>query len=154
VLKPANFDQQLGVSIIRAALSRPTRQIVENAGEEGSVVVGRLLENPGDFAYGYDASVGEYKDMIAAGILDPLKVVRTALQDASGVSSLLFTSECCVVEAEEDKPAPGGMGGSEYAAMAGAAARADDLSSSLSLSGRHGRHGVSICVALRVPARC
>jgi chaperonin GroEL len=131
-LKPANFDQQLGVSIIRAALSRPTRQIVENAGEEGSVVVGRLLENPGDFAYGYDASVGEYKDMIAAGILDPLKVVRTALQDASGVSSLLFTSECCVVEAEEDKPAPGGMGGSEYAAMAGAAARADDLSASLS----------------------
>merc|ERR1711977_782761 len=110
----ANFDQQLGVSIIRNALTRPARQIVENAGEEGSVVVGKLLENPGEFGYGYDASVGEYKDLIAAGVLDPLKVVRTALQDAAGVASLLTTSECCIVEAPEEKPmaAPGmGMGG-------------------------------------------
>lgn len=112
----ANFDQQLGVSIVRNALTRPARQIVENAGEEGSVVVGKLMENPGDFGFGYDASVGEYKDLIAAGVLDPFKVVRTALQDASGVASLLTTSECCIVEAPEEKPAPmpgmgGGMGG-------------------------------------------
>lgn len=122
-VKTSNFDQQLGVSIIRAALSRPTRTIVENAGEEGSVVVGRLLENPGEFSFGYDASVGEYKDMIAAGILDPLKVVRTALQDASGVASLLTTSECCVVDAPEEKgpggaaggiPGMGGMGGGMF----------------------------------------
>lgn len=112
----ANFDQQLGVSIVRSALTRPARQIVENAGEEGSVVVGKLMENPGDFGFGYDASMGEYKDLIAAGVLDPFKVVRTALQDASGVASLLTTSECCIVEAPEEKPAPmpgmgGGMGG-------------------------------------------
>lgn len=112
----ANFDQQLGVSIVRSALTRPARQIVENAGEEGSVVVGKLMENPGDFGFGYDASTGEYKDLIAAGVLDPFKVVRTALQDASGVASLLTTSECCIVEAPEEKPAPmpgmgGGMGG-------------------------------------------
>ena len=107
----ANFDQQLGLSMLKAALTRPARTIVENAGEEGSVVVGRLLEKPGDFTYGYDASVGEYKDMIAAGILDPLKVVKTALQDASGVASLLTTSECCIVEAPEEKAPAGGMGG-------------------------------------------
>ena len=108
----ANFDQQLGVSIVRSALTRPARQIVENAGEEGSVVVGKLMENPGDFGFGYDASTGEYKDLIAAGVLDPFKVVRTALQDASGVASLLTTSECCIVEAPEEKPAPmPGMGG-------------------------------------------
>jgi len=115
VIQTSNFDQQLGVSIIKAALTRPARQIVENAGEEGSVVVGKLLENPGEFGFGYDASVGEYKDLIAAGVLDPLKVVRTALQDAAGVASLLTTSECCIVEAPEEKPAPapamGGMGG-------------------------------------------
>ncbi|WFD36608.1 chaperonin [Malassezia cuniculi] len=112
-VKTANFDQQLGVSIIKNALTRPTRQIVENAGEEGSVVVGKLLENPGEFGFGYDASVGEYKDLIQAGILDPFKVVRTALLDASGVASLLTTSECCIVDAPEEKPAApmGGMGG-------------------------------------------
>ena len=118
----ANFDQQLGVSIVRSALTRPARQIVENAGEEGSVVVGKLMENPGDFGFGYDASTGEYKDLIAAGVLDPFKVVRTALQDASGVASLLTTSECCIVEAPEEKPAPmpgmgggmGGMGGMDF----------------------------------------
>ncbi|EJD50658.1 chaperonin GroL [Auricularia subglabra TFB-10046 SS5] len=111
-----NFDQQLGVSIIRAALSRPARKIVENAGEEGSVVVGNVVEKYGEkFEWGYDAAKGEYVDMIASGIVDPLKVVRTALVDASGVASLLTTSEACIVEAPEDKAAPpmpgGGMGG-------------------------------------------
>lgn len=109
-----NFDQKLGVSIIRQAILRPCRTIVDNAGEEGSVVVGRLLSEEyagaDKFNWGYDAATSQYRDMIAAGILDPLKVVRTALVDASGVASLLTTSEACVVEIE-DKSAPGGMGG-------------------------------------------
>ncbi|CEL61194.1 Heat shock protein 60, mitochondrial OS=Paracoccidioides brasiliensis (strain ATCC MYA-826 / Pb01) GN=HSP60 PE=1 SV=1 [Rhizoctonia solani AG-1 IB] len=111
----SNFDQSLGVSAIRNALQRPARTIVENAGEEGSVIVGQILEKYADkFTWGYDASKGEFTDMIARGIVDPLKVVRTALVDASGVASLLTTSEACIVEAPEDKapPAmPGGIGG-------------------------------------------
>jgi chaperonin GroEL len=117
-----NFDQKLGVSIIRNAIRRPVRTIVDNAGEEGSVVVGRLLSEEfvaGDkFNWGYDAATSQYRDMIAAGILDPLKVVRTALVDASGVASLLTTSEACVVDAEDKSaggmpgmPGMGGMGG-------------------------------------------
>lgn len=116
VVPTSNFDQDLGVNIIRRALSNPARTILTNAGEEASVIVGTLLNKYGDadnFAMGYDASKGEYVDMIKAGIVDPLKVVRTALVDASGVASLLTTSEACVVEAEEEKPVgpPGGMGG-------------------------------------------
>jgi len=110
----ANFDQDLGVSIIRRALTHPARTIFKNAGEEASVIVGTLQTTygtPDKFAWGYDASKGEYVDMIAAGILDPLKVVRTALVDAAGVASLLTTSEVCVVEAEEKEKPMGGMGG-------------------------------------------
>jgi chaperonin GroEL len=109
-----NFDQELGVAIIRRALTAPSRAILKNAGEESSVIVGALLGQYGaadKFSWGYDASKGEYVDMIKAGIVDPLKVVKTALVDAAGVASLLTTSECSIVEApEEDKPA-GGMGG-------------------------------------------
>ena len=117
VVATNNFDQDLGVNIIRRALTHPARTILTNAGEESSVIVGTLLGQYGSadqFAMGYDASKGEYVDMIKAGIVDPLKVVRTALVDASGVASLLTTSEACVVEAEEEKPAGppmGGMGG-------------------------------------------
>jgi len=112
-VKTANFDQSLGVSIIRKALTKPARMIVENAGEEGSVVVGTLLEKyANEFTMGYDAGKGQYTDMIASGIVDPLKVVRTALIDASGVASLLTTSEACIVDAPEEKaPSAGGMGG-------------------------------------------
>jgi chaperonin GroEL len=115
-LEVDNFDQKLGVSMIRNAILRPCRTIVENAGEEGSVVVGKLLSEEyatqEKFNWGYDAATSQYRDMIAAGILDPLKVVRTALVDASGVASLLTTSECCVVDAEEKGPPAGmGMGG-------------------------------------------
>jgi chaperonin GroEL len=114
-IQTANFDQDLGVSIIRRALTRPTRTILSNAGEEASVIVGTLASQygmPDKFAWGYDASKGEYVDMIKAGIVDPLKVVRTALVDAAGVASLLTTSEACIVDGEEDKPAGGpGMGG-------------------------------------------
>lgn len=111
-----NFDQKLGVSIIRQSILRPARTIVDNAGEEGSVVVGRLLSEeyatPEKFNWGYDSATSQYRDMISAGILDPLKVVRTALVDASGVASLLTTSEACIVDAEEKGPGgPGGMGG-------------------------------------------
>ncbi|CAG8438874.1 8596_t:CDS:2 [Ambispora gerdemannii] len=116
-LKPANFDQQLGVNIIKSALQKPARIIVDNAGEEGSVIVGKLLDNHGDdFNYGYDAAKGEYGDLITRGIVDPLKVVRTALVDASSVASLLTTTECIITEAPEENkggpgPAMGGMGG-------------------------------------------
>jgi chaperonin GroEL len=115
VIPTANFDQGLGVSIIRRALAQPARTILTNAGEEASVIVGTLTNSSNtSFAYGYDAAKGEYTDMIARGIVDPLKVVRTALVDAAGVASLLTTSECCVVDGEEEKPVggmPGGMGG-------------------------------------------
>lgn len=114
-VKPANFDQQLGVAIVKSAIQKPARTIVENAGLEGSVVVGKLLDQYGkDFNKGFDSSTGEYVDMISAGIVDPLKVVRTGLRDASGVASLLGTTEVAIVEAPEDKPAApmgGGMGG-------------------------------------------
>ena len=118
-IKSANFDQQLGISIVKNAITRPARTIVENAGAEGSVVVGKLMDEYGsDFNRGFDSAKGEYVDMIASGILDPLKVVRTALMDASGVASLLGTTEVAVVEAPEEKAPPaggppgmGGMGG-------------------------------------------
>jgi chaperonin GroEL len=114
-VKASNFDQQLGVSIVKNAIQRPARRIVENAGMEGSVVVGKLMEEFGkDFNKGYDSANGSYVDMLQAGIVDPLKVVRTALVDASGVASLLGTTEVSIVEAPEEKPAGppgGGMGG-------------------------------------------
>ncbi|EUC55869.1 heat shock protein, partial [Rhizoctonia solani AG-3 Rhs1AP] len=111
----ANFDQSLGVSAIKNALQRPARTIVENAGEEGSEVVGQILERYGDkFTWGYDAAQGEFTDMIARGIVDPFKVVRTVLWD-NGVARLLATSEACIIEAPEEKAptGPGGMGGIE-----------------------------------------
>ncbi|KAK0568137.1 chaperonin [Tilletia horrida] len=111
-LKVANFDQQLGVSIIRNALTKPTRTIVENAGEEGSVVVGRLLENHlDDFNFGYDAATSEFTDLIERGVLDPFKVVKTSLIDAHGVASLLSTAGVLIVDAPEEKGSGGGMGG-------------------------------------------
>ncbi|EZF73729.1 hsp60-like protein [Trichophyton soudanense CBS 452.61] len=113
-VKPSNFDQQLGVSIVKSAITRPARTIVENAGLEGSVVVGKLTDEfASDFNRGFDSSKGEYVDMITSGIVDPLKVVRTALVDASGVASLLGTTEVAIVDASEPKsaPTPGGMPG-------------------------------------------
>jgi chaperonin GroEL len=105
-LKPANDDQRVGVDILRRALQQPTRQIAENAGADGSVVVGKLLESS-DTNYGYDAQTGHYADMIKAGIIDPTKVVRLALQDAASVAGLLITTEAMVAEKPEKKtPAP------------------------------------------------
>ncbi|XP_022138587.1 chaperonin CPN60-2, mitochondrial [Momordica charantia] len=116
-LPTANFDQKIGVQIIQNALKTPVHTIASNAGVEGAVVVGKLLEqdNPD---LGYDAAKGEYVDMVKAGIIDPLKVIRTALVDAASVSSLMTTTEAIVVELPKDeKEVPamgGGMGGMDY----------------------------------------
>ena len=114
-VKAANFDQQLGITIVKNAITHPARKIVENAGAEGSVIVGKLIdEYKGDFNKGFNSAKGEYVDMIAAGILDPFKVVRTGLMDASGVASLLGTTEVAIVDAPEPAsgaPPMGGMGG-------------------------------------------
>jgi chaperonin GroEL len=109
-----NPDQKAGIDIVRRALQQPVRQIAENAGVDGSVVVGKLLEGKGG-SLGFDAQNGEYVDMFKAGIIDPTKVVRCALQDASSVAALLITTEAMVAERPEKKSAPagapGGMGG-------------------------------------------
>ncbi|KAI8098508.1 hsp60-like protein [Halteromyces radiatus] len=114
-LKGVNFDQQLGINIIREAIQRPCRIIVDNAGGEGSVVAGKLMDEYYDKPnWGYDAATNEYADMIERGIIDPTKVVRTALVDAAGVASLLSTSEAFIVDAKEPETSPpmtgGGMG--------------------------------------------
>ncbi|KAG0337920.1 chaperonin [Podila horticola] len=110
-LKGENFDQQLGINIIRSAIQVPSKTIISNAGGEGAVVIAKVVEND-NFYYGYDASNGEYGDMYARGILDPFKVVVTGLKDASGVASLLSTSEAMIVDApSNDKGPMGGMGG-------------------------------------------
>ena len=113
-IRTANADQKAGVDIIRRALQAPVRQIVDNAGEDGSVVVGKLLESK-DTNLGFDAQKAEYVNMIKAGIIDPTKVVRTALQDAASVAGLLITTEAMVAERPEKKSPPmpggGGMGG-------------------------------------------
>ncbi len=115
-VNPTNQDQKVGVDIIRRSLQAPIRQIAENAGVDGAVVAGKLLEGT-DYNYGYNAATDEYTDMIKAGIVDPTKVVRTALQDAASVASLLITTEAMVTEIPETKEcncgghgAAGGMG--------------------------------------------
>jgi chaperonin GroEL len=107
----ANTDQQAGINLVKRALQEPIRQIVSNSGGEGSVVVGKILENASD-TFGYDAQTGEYGDMIKMGIIDPVKVVRTALQDAASVAGLLITTEAMIAETPKDAaPAMGGGGG-------------------------------------------
>jgi len=116
-LKSDNADIQAGIKIVSKALEAPIRQIVENAGVEGSIVVGKVLEKSGN--YGFDAQKEEYTDLVTAGIIDPTKVVRTALQDAASVASILITTEAMIAEKPKEKaPAPmppgGGMGGMDY----------------------------------------
>ena len=117
-LKGANHDQQVGIDIIRKALQAPARQIALNAGADGSLIVGKLLEGKNE-KIGFNAQSGEYVDMIKEGIIDPTKVVRLALQDASSVAGLLITTEAMVAERpkkEEPMPPPGGggMGGMDF----------------------------------------
>jgi len=120
-LKSTNADIQAGINIVLKALEAPIRQIVENAGCEGSIVVGKILENSSE-TYGFNAQTEEYVDMIKAGIVDPAKVVRTALQDAASVSGLLITTEAMIADTPKDRPAMampggggmGGMGGMDF----------------------------------------
>jgi chaperonin GroEL len=114
-LETANADQAAGVKIVLKAIEAPLRQIVQNAGDEPSVVVNKVLEGKGNF--GYNAATGEYGDMLEMGVLDPAKVTRSALQHAASVAGLMLTTDCMVAELPEDKPAMpdmsgmGGMGG-------------------------------------------
>jgi chaperonin GroEL len=105
-LTPENSDQKVGIDIIRRALQAPIRQVAENAGSEGSVVVGKLLDSK-DPNYGFDAQSGEYVDMVKAGIIDPTKVVRLALQNAASVAGLLVTTEAMIADKPEKKAASG-----------------------------------------------
>ena len=114
-LKSDNDDQRVGIEIVRKAVQTPLRQIAENAGEDGAVIAGKVLDND-DYSYGFDAQTGTFKDMVKSGIIDPTKVVRTALQDAASVAGLLVTTEAMVAEKPEKRqmsgpPGGGGMGG-------------------------------------------
>ena len=120
-LKGDNADQDAGVAIVRRALQAPIRQISENAGVEGSIVVGKVLEN-GDAAFGFNAQTEEYGDLVKMGVIDPAKVVRTALQDAASVAGILITTEAAVADAPKkasaggapDMGGMGGMGGMDF----------------------------------------
>jgi chaperonin GroEL len=117
-LKGDNADQTAGIAIIRRAIQAPIRQIVENAGVEGSIVVGKVLENP-SATYGFNAQTEEYVDMIQAGVIDPAKVVRTALQDAASVAGILITTEAAVADAPKKASAGGAGGGMGGGGMGG-----------------------------------
>ncbi|MEX2277523.1 MAG: TCP-1/cpn60 chaperonin family protein, partial [Cucumibacter sp.] len=110
--KGENPDQEAGVNIVRRALQEPVRIIVQNAGDEGSVVVGRIRDQKSE-TFGYNAQTGKFGDMISMGIVDPVKVVRTALQDAASVAGMLVTTEAMIAEKpkEETPQMPGGGGG-------------------------------------------
>jgi chaperonin GroEL len=111
-------DEQIGVNIVKRALQEPMRQIVENAGEEGAVVLGKVLESK-DSNYGFNALTNEYEDLVKAGVLDPTKVVRTALTNAGSIASLMLTTEALVAEIPEKKEAPMGGGGHGGGGMEG-----------------------------------
>ncbi len=117
-LKPVNDDQKTGISIVRKALQAPSRQIFTNAGEDGSVIVGKILENA-TYAFGFNAQTGAYGDLVAQGVIDPAKVVRCALQDAASVAGLLITTEAMIAELPKKEGGHagmpgGGMGGMDY----------------------------------------
>ena len=101
-LKAANDDQQSGIDIVRRALRAPARQIADNAGGDGAWIVGKLLESE-EYNWGFNAATGEYQDLVKAGVIDPAKVVRTALQDAASVASLLITTEALVAELPKEE---------------------------------------------------
>ncbi|MGL4488368.1 MAG: chaperonin GroEL, partial [Rhizobiaceae bacterium] len=112
-----NEDQNAGINIVRRALQAPARQIATNAGAEASIIIGKILENK-SVTYGYNAQTGEYGDMVSLGIVDPVKVVRTALQDAASVAGLLVTTEAMIADAPK-KDSGGGMGGGMPGGMGG-----------------------------------
>ena len=113
-LKTESGDEKTGIEIVRRALEEPLRQIAQNAGEEGAIVVGRVKEHNGDASYGFNALTGVYEDLVKAGVIDPAKVTRFALQNAGSISGLMLTTDALVAEIPEEKkdaPAPGGHGG-------------------------------------------
>jgi chaperonin GroEL len=117
-LKADNDDQRFGIEIVRKAIQTPLRQIAENAGEDGAVIAGKILDRD-EYNWGFDAQTGEFKDLVKSGIIDPTKVVRTALQDAASVAGLLITTEAMVAEKPEKKgppmpPGGGGMGDMDF----------------------------------------
>jgi chaperonin GroEL len=115
-LKGQNNDQRTGIEIVKKAISWPARQIAINAGEDGSIIIGKILEKE-TYAYGYDAQSGEYVNMMSKGIIDPTKVVRAALQGAASVAGLLITTEAMVAELPKKQSAAipgGGMGGMDF----------------------------------------
>jgi chaperonin GroEL len=117
-IRTENDDQKTGVEIVRKALQAPLRQIANNAGDDGSVVVGKILEKD-QYAYGYDAQTGQYTNLVAKGVIDPTKVVRSAIQGAASVAALLITTEAMVAELPKKGGAaapamPGGMGGMDF----------------------------------------
>ena len=117
-VKVENEDQKHGIDIVRKALSWPARQIALNAGEDGSLIVGKILEED-QYNFGFDAQNGEYGNLVTKGIIDPTKVVRAALQNAASIAGLLITTEAMVAERpKKDSGAPampgGGMGGMDY----------------------------------------
>ncbi len=118
-INTANDDQKVGVNIVRRALQAPARQIAENAGEDGAVIVGKILDKE-DYAFGFNAATGEYGNLVKQGVIDPAKVVRTALQDAASVAGLLITTEAMVAEKPKKQgsapamPGGGGMGGMDF----------------------------------------
>src|SRR6202043_2358480 len=117
-IRTSNDDQKTGVEIVRKALSAPARQIALNAGEDGSVIVGKILEKD-QYAYGFDAQNGEYVNLVSKGIIDPTKVVRAALQNAASIAGLLITTEAMIAERpKKDGAGPampsGGMGGMDF----------------------------------------
>ena len=118
-LKAANDDQKIGINIVRRTLQAPARQIAENAGEDGAVIAGKILEND-SYNFGYNAQTGEYGDLVAQGVIDPAKVVRSALQDAASIAGLLITTEAMVAEKPKKKggpampPGAGGMGDMDF----------------------------------------
>jgi chaperonin GroEL len=110
-LKGENEDQKAGINIVRRAIQTPIRTIAANAGEDGAVIAGKVLENS-DYNFGYNAATGEYSDLVAAGVIDPVKVVRIALQDAASVAGLLITTEAMIAEKpKKDSPMPAMPGG-------------------------------------------
>jgi chaperonin GroEL len=116
-LKGENHDQDAGITIVLRAMEAPLRAIVSNAGDEPSVVVNKVVEGKGN--YGYNAASSEYGDMLDMGVVDPTKVTRVALQNASSIAGLMLTTACMVAELPEDKPAAGGMGGGDMGGMGG-----------------------------------
>src|SRR5205085_7048980 len=117
-VKGANEDEQIGISIVQRAVESPLRTLAANGGEEGSVIVQEVKKRKGN--EGYNVATGEYEDLVKAGVVDPKKVTRSALQNASSIAGLLLTTECLITEApEKEKKAAGGGGHHDHGGMGG-----------------------------------